>query len=209
MFVLAMKPLKRKIIIGTICLVGLIFLSLFLAKNCIHKNDSAASSNGEYNVCVKNNEGRVQFLSQFGWEVQTEPIEVSEITIPAKFNDTYEKYNNIQKEQGLDLSKHKNKTCIKYTYQILNYKNAPGGIRANLLVLNNRVIGGDICSVELNGFMHGFVLPENNNFSEMTYNTYVTNNVNAKPKGNVHTPSQTTYRETLDPDPNMPTAPTD
>ena len=30
---------------------------------------------------------------------------------------------------------------------------------ANLLVLDGRVIGGDICSVELNGFIHGFVNP--------------------------------------------------
>ena len=33
------------------------------------------------------------------------------------------------------------------------------GVVANLLVLDGRVIGGDICSVELNGFIHGFVNP--------------------------------------------------
>lgn len=209
MFILAMKPLKRKIIVGGICLVSFLFLFMILRKNYVHKNDFAVSPSGKYNLCVKNNENRVQFLSQFGWEVQTEPIEVSEISIPAKFNDTYENYNNIQKEQGLDLSKYKNRTCIKYTYQVLNYKNAPGGIRANLLVLDNKVIGGDICSVELNGFMHGFTSPENNNFSEMTYNTYATNNVTAKPKGNIQNPSQSTYRENLEPDPSMPNAPTD
>lgn len=209
MFVFALKPLKQKIIVYSICIVGLISLLLILGKVFSHKNEFAICSSGKYNLCAKNSEERIGFLSQFGWEVQVEPIEVSEITIPSKFNDTYENYNNIQKEQGLDLSKYKNKTCIKYTYQVLNYKNAPGGIRANILVLNNKVIGGDICSVELNGFMHGFVLPENSNFSEMTYNTYATNNVAASPKGNITTPTKSTYTESLEPDPAMPSAPTD
>lgn len=33
-------------------------------------------------------------------------------------------------------------------------------MRANLLILDGRVIGGDISSTELGGFMHGFHAPE-------------------------------------------------
>ena len=36
------------------------------------------------------------------------------------------------------------------------YENKDGVVRANLLVYEGRVIGGDVCSVELDGFMQGF-----------------------------------------------------
>ena len=39
------------------------------------------------------------------------------------------------------------------------YENKDGVIRANILVYDGRVIGGDVCSVELDGFMHGFEKP--------------------------------------------------
>ena len=35
-----------------------------------------------------------------------------------------------------------------------------GSIRANLLVYDGVVIGGDVCSVALDGFMHGFERPD-------------------------------------------------
>ncbi len=32
----------------------------------------------------------------------------------------------------------------------------------NLLVRSNKVIGGDVCSLQEKGFLHNFVLPEDN-----------------------------------------------
>lgn len=108
-------------------------------------------------------EERVAFLSQFDWDINSEPIEVREVIIPEEFDDTYSQYNQIQKEQKLDLEKYKGERVKKWTYEILNYpdyENSDGIIRANLLILNGLVIGGDICSVELDGFMHGFEKPD-------------------------------------------------
>ena len=86
-------------------------------------------------------------------------MEQVDVLLPSSFNDTYEKYNQIQKEQGLDLLKYAGATCQRYTYEVTNYPGKDSGVVANLLVLDGRVIGGDICSVELNGFIHGFVNP--------------------------------------------------
>ena len=82
-----------------------------------------------------------------------------EIIIPAEFDDVYEKYNAIQKEQGFDLTAYCSKRVKKWTYKVTNYPNYEGSdcIRATLLVFDGKVIGGDVCSVELDGFMHGFV----------------------------------------------------
>ena len=38
---------------------------------------------------VKTNEDRVNFLSQFGWQVKNEPVESAEITIPDSFDKIF------------------------------------------------------------------------------------------------------------------------
>ena len=65
-------------------------------------------------------------------------------------------YNNLQKMQGLDLSKYKRKNVTRYTYKIKNYDGYEGTVYANLLVYRNRIIGGDICSADVNGFVTTF-----------------------------------------------------
>lgn len=207
MFILSIKSLKSKILIISISLISII-TAIFLIFNMNKQKNIAISETGKYNLTAKNNDERVKFFSQFGWEVSPKPIEICDIIIPSNFNSVFENYNNIQKSQGLDLSKYKEQSCTRYTYQVLNYEDAACGIRANILVLNNRVIAGDICSNELNGFMHGFVAPENN---KPAYNSNTSTNVNTVPehKGFQNEPIKSTFRENLNPDPKNPSAPTD
>ena len=105
---------------------------------------------------IKTNEDRVNFLSQFGWQVKSEPVESAEITIPEEFDKVFTGYNEIQKRQGLDLSRYKNKNVTRYTYEITNYNGEEGKVYANVIVYRNKVIGGDVCSANVNGFIHGF-----------------------------------------------------
>ena len=102
----------------------------------------------------------VSFLQQKGWQVSDESAEISEITIPYEFGNVYDNYNKIQIQQGFDLRKFKSKTVKKYTYKIENYPSETGGMEenvvANVLVYEGEIIGGDICSLELGGFIHGF-----------------------------------------------------
>lgn len=105
---------------------------------------------------IKTNEDRVNFLSQFGWQVSAEPVETAEIIIPEEFDKIFTGYNEIQKRQGLDLSKYKKKSVMRYTYEVNNYQGEDGKVYANVIVYRNKVIGGDICSADVNGFIHGF-----------------------------------------------------
>lgn len=105
---------------------------------------------------IRDNDDRIRFLGQFGWEVSATPVEEAEITIPKEFDKIMKTYNELQKQQGLDLSKFKGKTVVRYTYEITNYPNAEGTVYANVIVFKKRVIGGDICSSDVNGFIHGF-----------------------------------------------------
>lgn len=201
MFVLSLKTSKRKLMIVA-AVILLAVLGCFLLFGRGGDETYAVSAMGKYQVSAKDNPARLAFLSQFGWTANEEPVEICEIIIPAEFNDTYEKYNAIQKAQGLDLSKYRGKTCKRWTYEITNYpKKDVGTVRANLLVLDNKVIGGDISTAALNGFMHGFVYPEQDAVSS----TAVVSSASQP----VFAVESSTERETLAPDPNMPEAPTD
>ncbi len=104
----------------------------------------------------KTNKQRLEFIRSFGWEVQEEPVEVMEVIIPQEFDAVYEEYNAVQKKQGFDLSKHAGKRVKRYSYVVTNYPGVEGEVRVNLLVKDNKIIGGDVCSMEMDGFMHGF-----------------------------------------------------
>lgn len=108
------------------------------------------------NYTVQNAGQRLEFISQFGWEVEEEPVEIEEVLIPAKFDAVYENYNILQRAQGLDLTRYRGKMVKRFTYQVQNYPDTEDEVRLNLLIAENKVVGGDVCSMALDGFMHGF-----------------------------------------------------
>jgi len=110
-------------------------------------------------VTLKTEGQRLEFIRSFGWEVEPEPAEVMEIIIPKEFDAIYDEYNSMQKLQGFDLRKHAGKRAKRYTYVVINYPGQTEDVRINLLVRNNRLIGGDVCSLLKNGFIHGFDMP--------------------------------------------------
>ena len=71
-------------------------------------------------------------------------------------------YNEIQKQQGLDLTKYQKKTAKRYTYKVTNYPNYEGTVYANIIIYRDKVIAGDICSADSRGFIHTLSMPENN-----------------------------------------------
>ena len=105
---------------------------------------------------VSSNDDRVQYLLGCGWEVEPEPEAIEEIVVPEDFGEIFQQYNQLQQEQGFDLSRQKGQRLKRYTYVVLNYPNEPDYVRANLLICKNKVVGGDICSLRVQGgFLHG------------------------------------------------------
>ena len=89
-------------------------------------------------------------LSSLGYTF-SENYTKNTFTIPFEFDMVYNNYNEIQKEAGYDLLPYRGKDCIMYTYEIYNHPF--GRCNANIIVYKNEIIGGDISSVSLNGFM--------------------------------------------------------
>ena len=104
-------------------------------------------------MVVKFNMPRVETFSrivkEMGYDdVSEKPYEVVEFTIPTQFNNVWNNYNSLLKENGYDLSMYKGKKCKRYTYLIPS-QNA----RANIIVYNGEIIGGDISGITLDGIM--------------------------------------------------------
>lgn len=156
MFIYSVKAKTIKML-AAICvsLVAVITLIAFIPSH--FGGSLAVSGESEINYTgIKTEEDRINFLKQFGWEVKSTPVEVCEVTIPAEFDKIFTGYNEIQKRQGLDLSDYKKKKVMRYTYEVTNYDGEDGTVYANILVYRKRVIGGDICSADVKGFIHGF-----------------------------------------------------
>ncbi len=159
MFVFSVRANKPKLIAALcVLLLVLVIISFF-----IEDGDSPVTKGNEINAKATVAEERIAFLSQFGWKINEEPVEVTEVIIPSEFNDTYTAYNEIQKKQSMDLEPYKGKRAKKWVYEVKNYPGYPeegSCIRATLLVYEGIVIGGDVSSLEPGGFMQGFDFPE-------------------------------------------------
>ena len=140
-----------------LALTALIALVAFVPTYVSNGDSATAGAEVSYNYeKIKNNEDRINFLKQFGWEVEAQPIKEQQVTIPKEFDKVFAAYNEIQRKQGLDLASFKKKSVMRYTYVVTNYPEYEGEVYVNLLIYRNTVIGGDICSADVNGFVHGF-----------------------------------------------------
>ena len=164
MLIMTAKLSKKKLICGIIT-AGLVICAVILLKGGFYGMNVAGSADvktgAEVRIeSIKTPEDRVRLLESYGWQIKAEPIEFMEVQIPEEFDDVYEKYNEIQLGQGMDLKKYAGKRAMRYSYQITNYPSGETDIIANILIYKNKLIGGDVCSPRINGFMHGLSKPE-------------------------------------------------
>lgn len=130
---------KKLLIVFLIILILFIFLLEFI------------SVNSKKFPQILDNEQRVNFIKGLNLNVSEEPIEQKQIIIPEKFSDVYLSYNQIQLSAGYDLSLYKGKTADLYKYFISEENGDKKYV--NLIIFNGKVIGGDISTIGINGYM--------------------------------------------------------
>ena len=140
---------KVLIVLGAIAALLIGIIALFGGE------ESTATS-----ATVSDNDSRVQFLKDLGWQVTTSPKESSQVKIPTEQSPAYSRYNDLQKSQGYDLSRYAGKTVMRYVYDVQNSPNAQQPVYATLLVYKNQIIGGDITDSAANGAIRGLAKPE-------------------------------------------------
>ena len=154
MFDLTAKMRRFKLLIIAILAVFLIIFAVsFLFREKV--TVSAFSQSTVADTAEK----RISFLTYFGWDVDDESESSQNIVIPRTFPPVYDEYNKIQLSQGCDLRDYSGLEVVRYTYEVKNYPNYDGAVYAELLVYKNVIIGGDIHSAALDGFIHGLSFP--------------------------------------------------
>ncbi len=161
MFVVSLSKNRiKKSLFICLLVVVLSFCTVFFLK-CV--KDAGQSNKVKQDSLVAVTESDIlTFISGYGWQVDDEPIEVRDVVIPETFDEVYSNYNQIQLNQGFNLEKYAGQQVKRWTYVIRNYPDTlpeDDFIRINVLVKDGEVVGGDVCSVKLDGFMHGFYMP--------------------------------------------------
>ena len=113
----------------------------------------SASASAEVDFSgIKTKEDRVAFMTSLG--IQVADGEQSQVfVIPKSFDRVILGYNEIQKKQGLDVTKYTRKKITRYTYEVTNF-DAEGKVYANLFIYRNRIIACDVSSLDGDGFVY-------------------------------------------------------
>lgn len=159
MLIVTAKIPRRKLALWALAAATLCCCALFVNVNALRDVpglEAAAVINPKN---VKTNADRVAYLGEYGWQVEEDPLATQELIIPKEFDETYTDYLTLQSEQGFDLEKYAGKRVKRYTYQITNHPTGEQGVQGNLLIYKNTVVGGEILSPRLDGFLHGLTMP--------------------------------------------------
>ena len=161
MFVMTAKVDMKKILLGLAAAAALIIaLVMFFSGD-----ENAAPT---VSLTPATNDGRVKFLSDFGWDVTVSPAESGQVKIPESASDVFSRYNALQKSQGYDLSQYVGKTVMRYVYKINNYPGATDPVYATVLVYKDQIIGGDVTDTSAKGVIRGFRMPKDNSAPQTT-----------------------------------------
>ncbi len=150
MFVFSLRASTVKFFGVIVLTIAVLVGALALGNTAV---EAAATASVKFSG-IKTNEDRLDFISNFGIEVAGEPSETKSFTVPENFDKVIAGYNEIQKSQGLDLNKYKNKKVTRYTYEIDGYGDYKGTAFVNLIIYRNTVVACDVSSAD-----GGFVQP--------------------------------------------------
>lgn len=148
MFIYTLKFDRKKAIFIVIMAALILFGIIMLVT--IDAPDKAEQSNAK----VSSEEKGANYLASLGWKVDLPALNKETVLIPKTFTDVFNKYNALQQSQGYDLKEYAGKEVELYTYKVTNHESTDT-VYAQLYVFKNKVIGGDIHSSSLDGFMCG------------------------------------------------------
>ena len=144
------RVLTRKKALLWVFAVAALLIGLILLRSILSQSSNLSSV-----------EGRQQYLSRLGWEIDPASEAYKRVRIPQTLEGVLVEYNEMQKSQGCDLNRHLGESCDQYTYVVTNYPDSSQTVLVTLYVQGRRLIAGDVHSTALDGFMHSLKLEQN------------------------------------------------
>ena len=160
MFIWTAKLHRGRLLAGAVALVVLCGAAALVGGALSARGVDAVSTTPASPKGIKTNEDRVAYLQSLGWEVEAEPVETLQFLLPESLGEPHLTYNQLQLEQGFDLSACCGKQVSRFTYNVTNYPDHPTGVQLNLYVCENQPVAGDICSPGAGGFQAGLRFPD-------------------------------------------------
>lgn len=149
---------------STVKFFGFVLLTLAVLVGIVvfGANDTALASVNAEEIDYsgkKTKEDRIAFIESFGVKVDKDSEEESSFAMPDNFDRVILGYNELQKKQGLDLSKYAKKRVVRYAYKVTNFESEEE-VFVNLFVYRSKIIACDISSVSPDGFVIPLTLVE-------------------------------------------------
>ena len=145
MVVMTAKLSRKKLLVAAVAAL-LIVVLVFCLRN------PGQAPDGETQV-----QSRTAFLSSFGYSVDGESEQVQTVRIPTEPSEVFDRYNELQKSQGYDLSALSGKNVTRYVYRLEDC--GEGEWYATVLEYRGKIVGGDVSDSAPGGRMHGFAKP--------------------------------------------------
>jgi len=158
MMIFTAKLTKKKIalcvVLAGLC-VGLVILLAGL-----RDGDAPAAPERPSPEGIADNKDRVAYLEAYGWQVTADPVETLRLVLPKEISGSWGTYNELQLQQGFDLSLCCGEKAERFTYAVTNYPGIADGVQANLYLCGDTVVAGDIFCTGENGFQAALQFPE-------------------------------------------------
>ena len=133
--------IKKRTLLVTAMAAVLLLLALLLLPR--HSSRPVIAPADEVSLCLDT-------LDKLGWEVDPTPLSNEEFQLDTQLS---EDYLNLQQEAGFDLRDDLGQSVRRYTFAVRNYPSGEADVLADLLVREGQVVGGDLRSASLTGFI--------------------------------------------------------
>ncbi len=134
------KVKKRNLILAAGA-IGLLLLGLLLFSRA--GSAPASAPINEVSLCLET-------LEQMGWQVDPNPLSSEDFCLDKQLS---EDFLDLQRSAGFDLQDDLGQPVRRYTFSVLNYPSGDPNVLADLLVREGQVVGGDLRSASLTGFI--------------------------------------------------------
>ena len=166
MFVFSLKASKLKYLLSAVICAAVIAAVIVLLPDTEH----SVTVNGtvsEYEQGkirfdgIKDKDGVVSFAESLGYKVDAQNAETVSVKIPSQTDAVLEEYNSLQKSQGFNLMKYKNKTALRYTFKVTELPDEQSlpedDVLLTVIMYKDKVIGGDLYFTGENARLSGIL----------------------------------------------------
>ena len=167
MFVFSLKASKLKYLLtAMICTVVVVAVITLMpeTEHTVKVNGMLSQYENEKKISfddIDDTEDIIELAQSLGYTLEQTPVETVNMKIPSKLDAVLLKYNELQKQQGFNLAKYKNKKVTRYTFKVLELPQdselPKEPVLLSVILYKDEIIGADVYYSGLNAVVKPFL----------------------------------------------------